>query len=113
MFSTNLRITVWLTTQRGISQRGRVTAVLTIPLPALFPGSPPISDVKLLQGELAEAWREGTDYATVAMRFSLNDETLDRDSGRVLQGGPDEATEIWTFMRVRSGHWLVSAIQQS
>lgn len=73
-----------------------------------------VSDIKLLQGDLAEAWREGdTDYATVAMRFSLNDETLDRDSGRVLQGGPDEATEIWTFMRVRGGHWLVSAIQQS
>jgi predicted lipid-binding transport protein (Tim44 family) len=73
-----------------------------------------ISDVKLLQGDLAEAWREGdTDYATVAMRFSLNDETLDRDSGRVLQGGVDEATEVWTFMRVRGGHWLVSAIQQS
>jgi predicted lipid-binding transport protein (Tim44 family) len=73
-----------------------------------------ISDVKLQQGDLAESWREGdTDYATVAMRFSLNDETLDRDSGRVLQGGPDEATEIWTFMRVRGGHWLVSAIQQS
>jgi predicted lipid-binding transport protein (Tim44 family) len=73
-----------------------------------------VSDVKLLQGDLAEAWREGdTDYATVAMRFSLADETLDRDSGRVLQGGPDEATEIWTFMRVRGGHWLVSAIQQS
>jgi predicted lipid-binding transport protein (Tim44 family) len=61
-----------------------------------------ISDVKLLQGDLAEAWREGdTDYATVAMRFSLNDETLDRDSGRVLQGGPDEPTEVWTFMRAR------------
>jgi predicted lipid-binding transport protein (Tim44 family) len=73
-----------------------------------------VSDVKLQQGDLAEAWREGdTDYATVAMRFSLNDETLDRDSGRVLQGGPDEATEIWTFMRVRGGHWLASAIQQS
>ena len=73
-----------------------------------------VSDVKLLQGDLAEAWREGdTDYATVAMRFSLNDETIDRDSGRVVQGGPDEATEVWTFMRVRGGHWLVSAIQQS
>src|SRR2546429_5407799 len=72
-----------------------------------------ISDVKLLQGDLAEAWREGdTDYATVAMRFSLNDETVERDSGRVLQGGPEEATEVWTFMRVRGGHWLVSAIQQ-
>jgi predicted lipid-binding transport protein (Tim44 family) len=73
-----------------------------------------VSDVKMLQGDLAEAWREGdADYATVAMRFSLKDEMLDRDSGRVLQGGPDEATEIWTFMRVRGGHWLVSAIQQS
>jgi predicted lipid-binding transport protein (Tim44 family) len=73
-----------------------------------------ISDVKLLQGDLAEAWREGdTDYASVAMRFSLNDETIERDSGRVLQGGPEEATEVWTFMRVRGGHWLVSAIQQS
>ena len=31
-----------------------------------------VSDVKLLQGDLAEAWREGeTDYASVAMRFSL------------------------------------------
>jgi predicted lipid-binding transport protein (Tim44 family) len=29
----------------------------------------------------------------------------------VLQGGPDEATEIWTFMRAQGGHWLVSAIQ--
>src|SRR5947209_7770356 len=72
------------------------------------------SNVKLLQGDLAEAWREGeTDYASVAMRYSLVDETLDRESGRVQQGGPDEATEIWTFMRVRGGHWLVSAIQQS
>ena len=73
-----------------------------------------VSNVKLLQGDLAEAWREGDiDYATVAMRYSLNDEMVDRDSGRVLQGGPDEATEIWTFMRVRGGYWLASAIQQS
>src|SRR5215510_12223285 len=73
-----------------------------------------VSDVKLVQRDLAEAWREGdTDYATVAMRYSLIDEMVDRDSGRVLQGGPDEATEIWTFMRVRDGHWLLSAIQQS
>jgi predicted lipid-binding transport protein (Tim44 family) len=72
-----------------------------------------VSDVKLLQGDLAEAWREGdVEYATVAMRFSLNDTTVDRESGRVLEGGPDEATEIWTFMRRRGGHWLVSAIQQ-
>ena len=73
-----------------------------------------ISDVKLLQGDLAEAWREGdTDYATVAMRYSLNDQMLDRDSGRVVEAGPDEATEVWTFQRARGGNWLVSAIQQT
>jgi predicted lipid-binding transport protein (Tim44 family) len=73
-----------------------------------------ISDVKLLQGDLSEAWREGTtDYATVAMRFSLNDQLVERASGRVVEGGPEEATEVWTFMRTRGGAWLVSAIQQS
>ena len=47
-----------------------------------------ISDVKLLQGDLAEAWREGdTDYATVAMRYSLIDQMVERDSGRVVEGG--------------------------
>ena len=72
-----------------------------------------ISGVKLLQGDLAEAWREGdTDYATVAMRFALNDEIVDRASGRTVEGGADEATEIWTFMRRRGGRWLLSAIQQ-
>jgi predicted lipid-binding transport protein (Tim44 family) len=72
-----------------------------------------ISDVKLLQGDLAEAWREGdTDYASVAMRYSLNDTMVERASGRVVRGGPDEATEVWTFMRKRGGHWLLSAIQQ-
>ena len=73
-----------------------------------------ISDVKLLQGDLSEAWREGsTDYATVAMRYSLLDQTVERDGGRVVQGGPDEAVEIWTFMRARGGNWLLSAIQQA
>jgi len=72
-----------------------------------------ISDVKLLQGDLAEAWREGdTEYATVAMRYSLNDTMVERASGRVVEGGPDEAVEVWTFMRVRGGAWLLSAIQQ-
>jgi predicted lipid-binding transport protein (Tim44 family) len=73
-----------------------------------------VSDVKLLQGDLAEAWREGdTDYATVAMRYSLNDQMLDRDSGRMVEAGADEATEVWTFQRARGGKWLVSAIQQT
>ncbi len=75
-----------------------------------------ISDVKLLQGDLAEAWREGdTEYATVAMRFSLIDCAVERGSGRVVEGDatrPQEATELWTFRRVRGGSWIVSAIQQ-
>jgi predicted lipid-binding transport protein (Tim44 family) len=75
-----------------------------------------ISDVKLLQGDLAEAWREGgTEYATVAMRFSLVDQLVDRASGRVVEGdaGAQEVTEVWTFMRQRGGDWILSAIQQA
>lgn len=73
-----------------------------------------ISDVKLLQGDLSEAWREGSDeYATVAMRYSLNDTLVDRASGRVIQIEPAEATELWTFRRASGGHWVLSAIQQT
>jgi predicted lipid-binding transport protein (Tim44 family) len=72
-----------------------------------------ISDVKLLQGDLSEAWREGsTEYATVAMRYSLDDRMVDRSTGRVVEGGPDQAAEVWTFRREPGGAWLVSAIQQ-
>ncbi len=79
-----------------------------------------LSDVRLLQGDLAEAWREGaTDYATVAMRFSLLDATVERASGRVVAGSstaPQTVTELWTFVR-SSGtgldNWVLSAIQQA
>lgn len=74
------------------------------------------SNVKLLQGDLAEAWREGeTDYASVAMRFSLIDKTLERTTGRLIAGSdtPIEATEVWTFTRRRGGNWELSAIQQT
>jgi predicted lipid-binding transport protein (Tim44 family) len=75
-----------------------------------------LSNVRLLQGDLAEAWREGgTDYATVAMRYSLVDATVDRTTGRVVDGDRDkpvEVTEIWTFRRDNGGPWKVSAIQQ-
>jgi predicted lipid-binding transport protein (Tim44 family) len=72
-----------------------------------------ISDVKLLQGDLAEAWREGsTDYATVAMRFALNDLMIDRASGRVIEGGAQEVAEAWTFRRASGGSWMLTAIQQ-
>jgi predicted lipid-binding transport protein (Tim44 family) len=75
-----------------------------------------ISDVKLLQGDLAEAWREGDkEYASVAMRYSLKDQYVDRQTGKAAQGNeaPQEATEVWTFTRVPGGNWLLSAIQQS
>ena len=74
-----------------------------------------VSDVKLLQGDLAEAWREGdADYATVAMRFALNDSMVERASGRTVEGGSQsEVTELWTFRRARGGDWLLSAIQQT
>ena len=76
-----------------------------------------VKDVRLLQGDLAEAWREGsTDYATVAMRFSAIDATVEKATGRVVSGDPTrptEATEIWTFRRDGGGPWKLSAIQQA
>src|ERR1700676_2150212 len=74
-----------------------------------------VSDLKLLQGDLAEAWREGdTDYASVAMRYSLVDKTFDRTTGRLVSGGePEEVTEVWTFVRPRGMNWELSAIQQT
>jgi len=78
-----------------------------------------VSDVKLLQGDLSEAWSEADyDYATVAMKFSLIDAVVDRASGRLLEGDlekPQEATEVWTFVRPTGGRpadWKLSAIQQ-
>jgi predicted lipid-binding transport protein (Tim44 family) len=73
------------------------------------------TDLKLLQGDLAEAWREGdTDYATVAMKFALKDSMVESASGRTVEGGErSEVTELWTFMRARGGNWLLSAIQQT
>ena len=75
-----------------------------------------VTDVKLLQGDLAEAWREGeTDFASVAMRFSLVDKTTERTTGRLVSGSetPIEATEVWTFARQRGSDWELSAIQQT
>jgi Tim44-like domain len=47
-----------------------------------------VTDVKLLQGDLAEAWREGdTDYATVAMKFALKDSMVESASGRTVEEG--------------------------
>ncbi|HME26352.1 MAG TPA: TIM44-like domain-containing protein [Acetobacteraceae bacterium] len=75
-----------------------------------------VTDVRLLQGDLAQAWSEGNrEYATVAMRFSMIDVTRDA-SGRIVDGSPSEhvtATELWTFVRAPGGRWILSAIQQA
>jgi predicted lipid-binding transport protein (Tim44 family) len=75
-------------------------------------------DVRLEQGDLAEAWREGDlEYATVAMRFSLFDATFDNATGQVVEGSTTErqtVTELWTFVRrAPAGRWMLSAIQQT
>lgn len=74
-----------------------------------------VSDVRLLQGDLAEAWREGdTDYATVAMRYSSVDATRDRTTGRIVEGDadkPTETVELWTFARQSRADWKLSAVQ--
>jgi len=76
-----------------------------------------VSDVKLLQGDLSQAWKEGdTDYATVAMRFSLINAVYDRKSGKIVDGSATQAQEVreyWTFLRERGGAWKLSGIQQA
>jgi predicted lipid-binding transport protein (Tim44 family) len=79
-----------------------------------------LADVRLLKGDLSEAWADGTgEYATVAMRFSLLDWTVERDSGRLVDGDPQhpqEIAEVWTFRRDLGEHaqgWRISAIQQA
>ena len=75
-----------------------------------------VTDVRLQQGDLSEAWQEGRlQYATVSMRFSMVDVTTDR-AGRVTDGSPTErvtVNEFWTFLRAQGGHWTLSAIQQA
>jgi predicted lipid-binding transport protein (Tim44 family) len=75
-----------------------------------------VTDVHLVQGDLAQAWSErGREYATVAMRFSMIDVTRD-GAGRIVDGSPTEhvsATELWTFLRAPGGRWVLSAIQQA
>jgi len=79
-----------------------------------------LSEPVLLQGDLAEAWREGSsEYATVAMRYEMIDATVDVKTGRVLQGSttePQQVTELWTFYRpsgTGADKWELSAIQQA
>lgn len=74
-----------------------------------------VRDVHLVQGDVAESWREGAvDYVTVAMRYESIDFVRDRATGNVVSGDaekPTESIELWTFTRRGKGEWLISAIQ--
>lgn len=75
-----------------------------------------VTAVNLEQGDLSQAWAEqGREYATVAMRFTMIDVTVD-GANRIVDGSANErvaVTEIWTFVRATRGSWLLSAIQQT
>ncbi len=76
-----------------------------------------VTDTRLLQADVGEAWREDdTDYATAAMRYQSIDVMTDRASGAVLEGDPDaptQTTELWTFTRQPGLPWKLSAIQDA
>jgi predicted lipid-binding transport protein (Tim44 family) len=79
-----------------------------------------IGNIKLLQGDLSEAWREpSAEYATVAMRYAISDAMVDRATGRVVDGDMNavqEVVEIWSFTREPGqgvSDWKLSAIQQA
>lgn len=76
-----------------------------------------VTDVQLLQADIAEAWNEGDrDYATAALNYSSIDVTRNRTTGEVVDGDekePTETTELWTFVRQNGGDWQLSAIQEA
>ncbi|WP_250157567.1 Tim44 domain-containing protein [Tianweitania aestuarii] len=75
-----------------------------------------VTDVTLLQADIAESWNEGTqDYATAALRYESRDRLLDRNSGKLVDGDEQlsETTELWTFVRERGADWKLSAIQEA
>ncbi len=75
-----------------------------------------VSGLVFEEGDVSEAWREGVrDYATVAMRFSLTDVDVPAGAPPAPPGAAprETVTELWTFVRVQGGPWLLSAIQQT
>src|SRR5262249_36508378 len=80
-----------------------------------------VSNVRLLKGEITEAWEEGDlQYATAYMRGTAIGQVVKLGSApgqpdSVISGDPrtpTEAEEMWPFVRRRGGNWLLSAVQQ-
>ncbi|RYH13195.1 MAG: hypothetical protein EON57_02385 [Alphaproteobacteria bacterium] len=75
-----------------------------------------VFDVNLLEGDVAEAWREdAAEYATVAFRYESRDVTRNRSTGEIVAGEDRVTTtaEVWTFVRRNGGDWLIAAIQEA
>jgi predicted lipid-binding transport protein (Tim44 family) len=75
-----------------------------------------VFDVNLLEGDVAEAWREGSaEYVTVAFRYESRDITRNRSTGEIVAGDDrvTATTEVWTFVRRNGGDWLIAAIQEA
>lgn len=75
-----------------------------------------VRDTRLLQADIAEAWREGDeDYASAAFRYRSVDVLRDRTTGAIVEGKdePSETAEIWTFVRRKGEDWKLSAIQEA
>ena len=63
-----------------------------------------VFDVKLMSGDIAEAWREGSDeYVTVALRYESRDVMRNRATGELVSGEDRiiERREVWTFVRAQ------------
>jgi len=75
-----------------------------------------VSDVRLVQADISESWREGdTDYATAAFEYESVDVMVDRATGDVKEGddSPTTTVELWTFVRNPGESWKLSAIQEA
>ncbi|WP_395671169.1 Tim44-like domain-containing protein [Phenylobacterium sp.] len=76
-----------------------------------------VSGTRLLEADVAEAWREADrEYVTAAIRYESRDYMIDRASGQMIAGDsdqPTETTELWTFVRQPGSDWKLSAIQEA
>lgn len=75
-----------------------------------------VSQVRLVQADIAESWNEGAeDYATAAFQYESIDVMRDRKTGEVVDGDDEltETTELWTFVRRKGDDWKLSAIQEA
>lgn len=76
-----------------------------------------LENITIRSIELTESWQEqGKDYITVRFLANLLDYTVERESGRIVEGSdsvPVKFEEYWTWVRpVGPNPWQLSAINQ-